>query len=244
METKFSNYNFEKSRERIDEIIKGTDASYTEKKSIPSRDDLTFTNGFNVYCSALFVDIRGSKALNKKHTKPVLAKIYKTYISELVAVLKDHPKVKEVCIEGDCVWGIFDTPYTGDIDDLFRIGAKVSSLIDVLNIKYKKRGYSELTVGIGISYGRSLMVKSGYKGSGINEVVWLGSLVSEAAELCGFGNKEYSDNEMMVSSVFYNNLNDDNKKLLNWSSSRCCYHGNVINIQMDKWVQANQKSHA
>ncbi|MCW8332444.1 adenylate/guanylate cyclase domain-containing protein [Vibrio paucivorans] len=239
MEASFSLYDFEKSRDRIDEILQGADASYTEKKSIPSRDDLTFTNGFNVWCTALFVDIRKSKELNKSHTNPVLAKIYKTYISELVAIIKSHTKIREICIEGDCVWGIFDTPQKSDIDAVFSIGAKVSSLIDVLNIKYKKRGYSELTVGIGMSYGKSLLVKSGYKGSGINEVVWLGSLVSEAAELCGFGNKSYSDKEMMVSEVFYGNLNDHNKELLEYKAERGCYNGYVINTAMDEWVQKN-----
>lgn len=197
MKAEYSSYDYEKSRDRIDEILKSSDSNYTEKKTIPSRDDLTFTNGFNVSCTALFVDIRKSKELNKKHTNPVLAKIYKTYISELVAVVKGHDKIKEICIEGDCVWAIFDTPKKSDIDAVFSVGAQISSLIDTLNIKYKKRGYSEITVGIGISYGKSLLIKSGYKGSGINEVVWLGSLVSEAAELCSFGNKTYSDNEMM-----------------------------------------------
>ncbi|CAH1218235.1 Adenylate/guanylate cyclase domain-containing protein [Vibrio harveyi] len=239
MEASFSLYDFEKSRGRIDEILQGADASYTEKKSIPSRDDLTFTNGFNVWCTALFVDIRKSKELNKTHTNPVLAKIYKTYISELVAVIKSHTKIREICIEGDCVWGIFDTPQKSDIDAVFSIGAQVSSLIDVLNIKYRKRGYSELTVGIGMSYGKSLLVKSGYKGSGINEVVWLGSLVSEAAELCGFGNKSYTDKEMVVSNVFYGNLNDHNKALLEYNAGRDCYHGYVINLAMNEWVQKN-----
>lgn len=239
MKAEYSAYDFTKSRERIDEILQGSDANYTEKKSIPSRDELTFSNGFNVECSALFVDIRGSKAINSKHTKPVLAKIYKTYISELVAIMKSHPKVSEISIEGDCVWGIFDTPYTSDIDDVFAVAYRISSLIDVLNIKFKKRNYSELTVGIGASYGNSLLIKSGYKGSGINEVVWLGSLVSEAAKLCGYGNQTSTDYETMVSNVFYENLNEANKKLLYKNHNRGCYHGNVHNIGMNEWVQNN-----
>jgi len=157
----------------------------------------------------------------------------------LVAILKDHSRVKEIAIEGDCVWGIFNTPTKDDIRELFDSGAMVASLIDVLNIKYKKRGYSSLTVGIGISYGRSLLIKAGYKGSSINEVVWLGSLVSEAAELCGFGNKSWSDNELMVSDVFYQNLNDEQKTLLSYNDSRDCYHGNVINLTMNEWVKKN-----
>jgi len=83
MKAEYSTYDFTKSRERIDEILKGSDTEYKDKSSIPSRDQLTFTNGFNVYCSALFVDIRKSKELNKTHTNPVLSKIYKTYISDV-----------------------------------------------------------------------------------------------------------------------------------------------------------------
>jgi len=50
MKASYSAYDFTKSRERIDEILKGADANYKNKDSIPSRDDLTFTNGFNVKC--------------------------------------------------------------------------------------------------------------------------------------------------------------------------------------------------
>ena len=239
MEAKYSFYDFKKSIERIDEVLDNSDASYEDKDSIPSRDDLTFNNGFYVSCSALFVDIRGSKSLSAKHTRPVQAKIYKTYISELVAVLKSHSKVSEIYIEGDCVWGVFDTPYKDDIEELLSIGARASSLIDILNIKYKKKDYSEIKIGIGISYGSSLMIKSGYKGSGINEVVWLGKLVGEAAALCSYGNKEWYDKEMQVSNTFYNNLNDENKKLFCKNPYRDCYHGYVINLAMNEWVKEN-----
>ena len=47
MKAEYSIYDFEKSRDRIDEILKGNDANYTDKDTIPSRDELTFTNGFN-----------------------------------------------------------------------------------------------------------------------------------------------------------------------------------------------------
>ena len=239
MKAEYSAYDFTKSMERIDEILKGNDADYTDRNSIPSREELTFTNGFNVACSALFVDIRGSKAINDRHTKPVLAKIYKIYISELVAIMKNNAKINEVSIEGDCVWGVFDTPNKCDIDDVFKVAYEISSLIDVLNIKFRKRNYSALTVGIGAAYGSSLLIKAGYKGSGINEVVWLGTLVSEAAKLCGFGNQTYTDCEIMVSDVFYSNLNDENKKLLSRNHNRSCYHGNVVSIYMNEWVKNN-----
>tara|TARA_B100000780_G_scaffold95668_1_gene66725 strand:+ start:259 stop:981 length:723 start_codon:yes stop_codon:yes gene_type:complete len=239
MEASHSIYDFNKSIERIDETLKGADACYEDKKSIPPRDSLTFNNGFNVKCSAIFIDIRGSKELSNNHTKPVLAKIYKTYISELVAVLKGHPKISEICIEGDSVWGICDTPKKSDIDKLFSIGAQAGSLVDILNVKYKNKGYSELRVGIGISYGSALLIKAGYKGSGINEVVWLGKLVGEASMLCSYGNKTYSDQRTMVSGLFHQNLNDHNKALLAINPQRDCHHGNVVNLAMNEWVQQN-----
>lgn len=239
MEASYSNYNFEKSLERINDILDGSDSSYEDKNSVPPRSSLTFSNGFYVECSALFVDMRGSKILNDKHRRPVLAKIYKSYISELVAVLKGHSNVCEISIEGDCVWGIFNTPYKNDIDELFSIAAKVSSLIDILNIKYRKKGYSEITIGVGISYGTTLLIKAGYVGSGINEVVWLGKLVGEAAKLCSQGNRGMFDCEIMVSNVFYNNLKKENKELLSKNINYDCYHGNVINIEMNEWVKKN-----
>lgn len=104
MEVTYSNYDFNKSIERIDEVLNGSDALYEDKKSIPLRNSLTFNSGYYVDCSAMFVDIRGSKELSNRHTRPVLAKIYKTYISELVAVLKGHSQVSEIYIEGEgCV---------------------------------------------------------------------------------------------------------------------------------------------
>lgn len=239
MKATSSAYEHEKSIERITEVLNTSDNSFEEKKSIPSRESLTYKNGFYVFCSALFVDIRGSKALTDKHTRPVLAKIYKVYISELIAVLRDHDRVHEISIEGDSVWGIFNTPSKTDIDKLFSVAAMVSSLIDTLNIKLKKKGYSPLDVGVGLSYGRSLLIKSGYKGSNINDVVWLGKLVGEAAQLCSFGNREYYDKEIMVSNVFYNNLNKSNQALLVKNSYRDCYHGDVINTAMNKWVIDN-----
>ncbi|MFM4759930.1 adenylate/guanylate cyclase domain-containing protein [Aeromonas sp. s12] len=239
MEASYSSYDFYKSIERIDDILNGSDASYEDKDSVPPRNSLTFNNGFYVECAALFVDMRGSKNLAEKHKRPVLAKIYKTYISELVAILKSHTKVCEISIEGDCVWGVYNTQYKFDLDELFGIGAKVSSLIDILNIKYKRKGYSELTVGIGISYGTALLIKAGYSGSGINEVVWLGKLVGEAAKLCSYGNKTAGEYEIMVSNVFYNNLNEHNKMLLLKNNTYDCYHGYIINTDMNEWVKKN-----
>jgi hypothetical protein len=80
------------------------------------------------------------------------------------------------------------------------------------------------------------MIKAGYKGSGLNDVVWVGPVVNEASKLAGYGENAYLDRRTMVSDVFRNNLNDHNKSLLEWNSNRRAYHGYVVNVAMNDWL--------
>lgn len=183
MEATYSPFNFEKSRERISEILDSSNSGYEDHKGIPSRDKLTFTNGYYVDVTVLFIDMRGSKALSEKHTRPVLAKIYRVYISEMVAVLRDNETVSEIYIEGDGVWAVFNTTTKPDVNSVFSTAGKIASLVDTINIKLSRKSYSTIEVGIGIDDGSSLYIKAGYKGSSINEVVWIGRVVGTAANL-------------------------------------------------------------
>ena len=240
MESDYSEFDLDESLIRISDILNSDDKNYEELKTIPQRSGLTFNNGYYISCSALFVDIRGSKELSNTHTRPILARIYQAYISELVAIMRDNQKVSEISIEGDCVWGVFDTPKKSDIDGLFNTAAKAASMVDILNVHFPQYGYSQITVGIGMAYGQALMIKAGQKSSGVNEVAWMGQLVGEAARLCSYGNKTSYNRRTMVSEVFYQNLNKHNQSLLVKNEIHGCYHGNAINTEMNKWVLANK----
>ncbi|MDR7666428.1 adenylate/guanylate cyclase domain-containing protein [Methanosarcina sp. Z-7115] len=240
MKSNYINYDYLKSFDRIDNIIKNS-YNYEELNYIPSRDKLTYSNGFYVNCSAMFVDIRGSSKLPDIHRRPKLAKLYRAYVSEVVSVMNGNPCCIEVNIVGDCVSGIFDTKTKPIIDLVFSTAAQISSLIDVMNHKFKKNDIETIEVGIGISYGRALMVKAGYDGSGINDVVWMGDVVNEAANLCSCGNKELYDLRIMVSESIYINLNEDNKELLCKNNNRGCYHGSVVASNMNEWYRENCK---
>lgn len=242
MESHYSTYNLDTSVERLDEIIAAADASFEEVNEIPSRDKLTFTNGFYVNCTALFADIRDSSKLPEIHTRPKLARLYRAFISEVVAIINGNVYCAEVNIVGDCVSGLFNTPYKNNIDSVFSTAARISSLVDILNYKLKRADIQEITVGIGISYGRALMIKAGYKGSAINDVVWMGDVVNDASNLSGYANSSWSDKEVMVSESIYINLNEDNQKLLERNPNRGCYHGYVINIGMNEWYENNCKA--
>ncbi len=111
---------------------------------MPPRTSLTFDNGFYVDVTVLFIDMRGSKAYQDKHNRPVLAKIYRAYISEVIAVMRGDVKVSEIYIEGDGLWGVFNTTTHAEVNQVFSTAAKLSSLIDMLNIKLESKGYTDL----------------------------------------------------------------------------------------------------
>ncbi len=239
METKFKTYNYEDGFSRVDEILDESDKSFPEEDEIPSRDKLTYKNGYYVNCSALFVDIRDSSDLPNKHKRPALAKIYRSYISEVVAIMNGNNNCSEIRIEGDCVSGIYNTPKKHQVDGVFHDAYSINSLIKVLNYKFGKRNISAISIGIGIAYGRALMIKSGYRGSGLNEVVWMGDVVNEASNLCGSANKGWSNKEIFVSDCIFSNLNEHNQNLLSKNYDHDCYHGSVINTAMDEWYKEN-----
>src|SRR6266496_5699869 len=141
MKSAGTNYYFKASYDRIKDILDSSDVNYEEVDSLPGRDKLTFNNGYYANCSSMFVDIRKSSELPDKYKRPRLAKLYRAFISEVVAVMDGDTNCNEVNIVGDGVWGVYDTPLKPDIDSTFSTAAKVASLIDLLNYQLVKHGY-------------------------------------------------------------------------------------------------------
>lgn len=235
-------YDIQKSAERIEEILNASNNNYEDKTYIPARSSLTYTNGYYVYVTALFIDIVGSSDMTNEHKRPTLAKMYRAFISECTAIMNESELCKEININGDCVWGVFDTKYTADINSVFDMAAKLNSLIKMLNYKLNKKGYSEISVGIGIDYGRALMVKAGYSGSGLNDIIWMGDVVNNACHISNKAGRDYRD-PIIVSGCFYGNLNDKNQKFFRTTSIdfNTYYHCNVVNVEMEKWYKENCK---
>lgn len=240
MDSNHKAYSHTASFARIDGILAQPRGNYEETNSLPDRDQLTFTNGYYSNCTAIFADIRDSSNLPNVYNRPALAKLYRAYLSEVVAILNSHPKSREINIAGDAAWAVINTPYKSDIDAAFSKTAMIVSLIKVLNYKLEKSGYkTPIKVGVGASWGRALMIKAGYSGSGINDVVYMGDVVNEAAKLANKGSNGPFAPPLMVSVDFQGNLNEDNKKLLSYDPSNGCYSGHVVNVGMDAWFEEN-----
>jgi class 3 adenylate cyclase len=224
------NFSLEASDERIRHILDLADNAYADSAEIPHPDSLTYDNGFHVDCAAVFIDIRGSSGMAGKHSTPVLGKIYRAYISECIAVLNQDPNCGEIFIH---------VLAPGDVDSVFvRIG-QLNSLIEHLNWRLGQKSYPKLECGIGMAVGRALMIKAGLKGSGINDVVWMGEVVNEAAKLCHLGSRSGSA-AIQVSPLAYDKLSEGHRKLLTSAAftllSRSRYEGNFVSHDMASWT--------
>lgn len=239
MEGNYRPYDHVVSADRIKEILDQPQGQFQEVKNLPSRDELTFTNGFYGYCSAVFVDIRDSSGLTEKHTRPRLAKIYRSFVSEMVAVLNSCVSVREVNIVGDCVWAVYNTPQKDDIDEVFSVSAKANSLIRLLNFRFSKEGIDPIKAGIGVDYGRVLMVKAGYKGSAINDVIYMGDVVNRASHLANVAGKG-SNQPIFYGGTFQQNLKERSQNFLQKvfiSGLDNAYSGNIVETDMTDWLK-------
>jgi len=240
MESNHIPYNHLTSFNRMDAYLDASNDLFEEVDEIPGRDRLTYSNGFYIkHCTAMFVDIRGSSDLPNKYKRPRLAKIYRSYIAEVVAIINGDPNCAEVNIVGDAVYGIFNTPKKTGIDDVFECAGKINSAVKTLNRKLAERGVDPIAIGIGIDYGRLLMVQAGYSGSGLNEVVWMGHAVNNASNLCHHGRETAWDLPVMLSAVIHGNLKDDYKAFTTYNLNRDCYHANIVNVGMEEWYNQN-----
>jgi class 3 adenylate cyclase len=232
-------FSIEASDARMRSILELTDSAFAETEQIPTSGRLTYENGFYVECAAVFIDIRGSSGLTAKHTQAVLGKMYRAYISECVAVLNQDPNCGEIFIQGDCVGAVFHAPRDEDVDSVFVRAGELNSLIEHLNWRLDQRGYPALKCGIGMSAGRALMIQAGYKGSGINDVIWMGDVVNDAAKLCHLGNRG-ENRPAQVSRSAFSRLSAQNRKLLTAFSpvflGPSHYQGNFVSREIAQWT--------
>lgn len=192
------------SDKRMDEMLESME--YMDLDKIPLRERLTYNNGYRVNVASIFVDIISSSELTNLAYQADLAKIYRCFISECTAIMKSHEKCREISIQGDCVWSVFDLDNpSNELDSLCGISFEIISMIKRLNGKLRANFLPTIQVGIGMDYGPSLMVQAGYKGSGIKDVVWMGDVVNHASKLSGKAGRDGLAS-ILISQEFWNRL--------------------------------------
>lgn len=124
---------------------------------------------------------------------------------EVVEILRDNPNIREIGIRGDCVYAIYTTSTKNENLIIARKAFCVNTFMEMFNKLLKDKNISALKVGIGVSTAQELVVKTGRKGSGINNLVWIGKAVSYASRFSNIANK--NQNEVIIfSDNFYNSM--------------------------------------
>ena len=242
-------YDYKKSKETIESILVSP-TKIVEKESIPLSDaEFTYENGIKAWVAALFVDIVDSSNLFNSPDEDT-ARIIRSFCSEIISILKDDKNYREIGIRGDCVYCIYNAPYKTDLVHIFRHAYRINSFMGMLNKLLEKNGYSTIRAGIGLGCSQDLIIKAGQNGSGINDKIWIGKAVVDAAHLSEVANRN-GISSIAMSPLFYENIVDhlykENEKYKSWISAHTSgyygnvdyYHCSIIETSFNEWIEAN-----
>lgn len=240
-------YDYKKSKDVIEFILKSP-TKIIDKSAIPSSDsEFTYENGIKAWVGALFVDIVDSSRLFQSANEDT-ARIIRSFCSEIISILKDDPNYREIGIRGDCVYCIYNAAYQEDLVEIFRHAYRINTFMAMLNKLLTKNGYNTIRAGIGLGCGFDLIVKAGQNGSGINDKIWIGKAVVDAAHLSSVANRQ-GISPIAMSPLFYDNtishLKEENIDYCSWiHAHKASYYGNIefyhckiIETGFNKWVE-------
>lgn len=127
----------------------------------------------------------------------------------------------------------------------FSAAYTINGIIEVLNKKLEAKGYSNIKIGIGIAKGDALMEQTGYKGSGLNDVIWMGNVVNYACHLSASANKN-GNSIINISEEVYDDLegkrgynNVQYQDMMHCPEGESYYTGYVIAHYIHEWLNDN-----
>lgn len=188
----------------IKDIIR-TEFSYTSTSYVPNLDDsaLTFGNGEEkkakvVNTCVLFVDIRGSVALTKKHHNKTMGRLYSAFAKAVLKAAHHHSGYVRNII-GDRVMVVFPSSncYKKAVHCAITINHLCTKIIDT------QFTGMDFKCGIGVDYGELKVIKVGTpkQGAEANEnrgLVWTGYPANLASRLTDTANKIVKEDYYLV----------------------------------------------
>jgi class 3 adenylate cyclase len=245
-------YDYKARKKKVEEILDNTD-KVNEVNQFPRDEEFTYTNGYNAWASAIFVDLRDSTTLFTEKDDIEISKVIRGFTSEIIEILRkdtDANELKEIGIRGDCVFAVYSTPLQEDLYELASRAFYINTYMKMLNNLLKDRKLPVIKAGIGLATSKTLAVKAGRKSSGINNLVWIGKGVATAAKLADLGNKD-GVNPIVISELFYDNYIEQqlesNEDAKSWWTKKYdekfgwYYHGTVVKVDFNEWVSNGMK---
>ena len=241
-----SYYDYEKGKQRIIDIL-NSKTKIEECDNIPKSDEeFTYENGIRAWVGALFVDIRDSSEYFTENKPDIVARVIRAFCSEIITILSANENYRQIGIRGDCVYAIYSCPLLEDIKSIMSDAAYINTFRKMFTKILTQNGFPTFSFGIGIGANNDLIIKAGKKGSGINDLIWIGDAVIDASNMSSIANKKGFE-PIVMDSCFYKNVKDldasSEHKYGEFISSRysydlgkTVYHADIINIAFNDWV--------
>ena len=242
-----ASYDYKNGKSRIEEILNNK-MEIIEKEKVPKDENFTFDNGYYSWVSAIFVDIRESSKLFTDEDKEKVAKIIRSFTSEIIEILREDDNLREIGIRGDCVYAIYTTPNQSDTYEIAEKTFFINTFMEMLNILLEEKSYPTIKVGIGMSTAQELVVKAGRKNVSINSKVWIGDAVTKASNLSSLGNKDgvstivFSELSYInfIEKLVENTPNDNPKSWFekyNTNEYGIYYSADIIKTDFNNWIE-------
>lgn len=187
----------------IDDII-SKKFQYTSTQVVPSRHDtnMTFDRGVNkigkiLNTCVLYVDIRDSVNLNKKHSTETMGRIYSIFAKSVLKAAKHHSgDVRNII--GDRVMIVF--PEDNCFLNAVNCSITINQICSLINKKFTNVNFK---CGIGIDYGTMRVIKVGLHRQGTSNIenkslVWVGKPANFASRLTDVAGKTINSSSVKV----------------------------------------------
>lgn len=149
------------------------------------------------------------------------------------------------------MFSIYTTPCKSNIFEIANKSFYINTFMNMLNELLQNKGFSMISVGIGVATDKELVVKAGRKGVGINDKVWIGDAITKASNLSSLGNKDGLQ-PIVFSRLCYDNFIDqlvakNGEKARGWFSKRndldygIYYDADIIKIDFNNWIKDGMK---
>ncbi|WP_273708582.1 adenylate/guanylate cyclase domain-containing protein [Leuconostoc mesenteroides] len=250
-------YDYKKGAQRVDEILNSEIVIKNDSETLPKDDSkFSFSNGYYVWITAIFVDIRDSSQLFSQaglENAEETGKLIRAFTSEIIEILRlpngDSDFLREIGIRGDCVYATFSTPLKSDILACADKTFYINTYLNMLNKKLVKLGKPEFKAGIGMASGQELVLKAGRDHTGINSKVWIGNAVNRASNLSSLGQSEITSQRLFYSECAFHNFiaglkqRNSDKDVDSWftkytdDSGNVSQHAGIIKTDFDSWIE-------
>lgn len=194
-------YDFEAGKKRIDSILT-SQIEIIEQDKIPPRDVYVARKGYYGLVTALYVNIRQSTAIFSDTDHLRVARMIRCFTTEVLEILRGYDFVREIGIQGDCLYGKYTTPLQTDVNIVLDIACYVNTFMKMLNLQLKKRNMPPISIGIGIALDREMVITAGRKEVGMDKNFWIGNAGNEAFRLSFAGNKDGIEPIVMSPATF------------------------------------------